>query len=75
MAHDAMNPNSLTVSQLARLLSRAGSVTISEAMIQADLDAGAPRSADGTINLVHFTAWLVQSATNNTSPTSRNGDR
>ena len=26
--------------------------------IQEDLDAGAPRNADGTLNLVHYAAWL-----------------
>ncbi len=27
-------------------------------VIEADLEAGAPRNADGTINLVHYAAWL-----------------
>ena len=31
-------------------------------MLRVDLDAGAPVSADGTINLVHYTAWLVKEA-------------
>jgi hypothetical protein len=29
-------------------------------MLQADLDAGAPANADGSINLVHYAAWLVR---------------
>ena len=28
--------------------------------IVADLESGAPRNADGTINLMHFAAWLVR---------------
>jgi hypothetical protein len=27
---------------------------------QADVDAGAPTNGDGTINLVHYAAWLVK---------------
>jgi hypothetical protein len=29
-------------------------------MLQADIDDGAPRNPDGTMNLVHFAAWLVK---------------
>jgi hypothetical protein len=29
-------------------------------MIRADLAAGAPVNTDGTINLVHYAAWLVK---------------
>ena len=27
---------------------------------RADVDAGAPANADGTLNLVHYAAWLVK---------------
>lgn len=60
MAEDAVNPNALTVPQVARLLTRAGSAAVTEAMIEADLVAGAPANRDGTINLVHYAAWLVK---------------
>ncbi len=50
----------LTPAQLARILAAAGSRRITEAMVRADIDAGAPTNADGTINLVHYTAWLVR---------------
>jgi len=29
-------------------------------MIQTDIDDGAPLNADGTLNLVHYAAWLVK---------------
>jgi hypothetical protein len=29
-------------------------------MLRDDVAAGAPTNADGTINLVHFAAWLVK---------------
>ena len=50
----------LTPAQVARILAAAGSRRFTEAMVRADIDAGAPTNADGTINLVHYTAWLVR---------------
>lgn len=50
----------LTVAQVAKVLSAAGGRRITEEMLRADIDAGAPANADGTINLVHYTAWLVR---------------
>ena len=53
---------SLTLDQLARLLSAAGKRRITAAEIAADLDAGAPVNPDGTVNLVHYAAWLAREA-------------
>ena len=50
----------LTPAQAAKILAAAGSRRITEAMVLADIDAGAPVNADGTIHLVHYTAWLVK---------------
>jgi len=50
----------LNAEQLAKVLSAAGSRRITEEMICADMDAGAPVNPDGTINLIHYTAWLVK---------------
>ncbi|MND06394.1 hypothetical protein D3C83_277440 [compost metagenome] len=44
----------------ARLLSRTGSQPISVEMIESDITTGAPTNPDGTINLVHYAAWLVR---------------
>ena len=57
-----LDPAALPVSDAATLLSRAGGQTVSESTIRADLDAGAPANADGTINLIHYAAWLVREA-------------
>jgi hypothetical protein len=56
----ALNPNSLTAADMARLLTRAGGQPVRVETIQADLAAGAPANADGTLNLVHYAAWLVR---------------
>lgn len=55
-----LSPTALTPNELAALLTKAGGVRVEPADIEADLHAGAPANADGTINLVHYTAWLVR---------------
>jgi hypothetical protein len=55
-----LNPAALSVADAARLLSKAGGGPVTKAMIETDLAAGAPANADGTINLVHYAAWLVK---------------
>ena len=54
----------LTPAQVAKLLAAAGSRRITEAMVRTDMEAGAPVNGDGTINLVHYTAWLVRELAN-----------
>lgn len=61
--HAAMNPTSLSIDEVSRLLSLAGGnlrkrVTVEQ--IQADIDAGAPVGPGGRINLVHYAAWLLR---------------
>ena len=50
----------LTVAQTAKVLSAAGGRRITDEMLRADIDAGAPVNDDGTINLVHYAAWLAK---------------
>ena len=54
----AINPAALTIEQAARLLSAAGSRAVTVEMVQAAVDAGAPVSPDGRLNLVDLMAWL-----------------
>ena len=56
----AINPGYLSVAEMAKLLSAGGGKKITAEEIQADIDAGAPTNANGTINLVHYTAWLLR---------------
>jgi uncharacterized ferredoxin-like protein len=55
-----LNPNALSLADAARLLARVGGQAVSVEMLQADVAAGAPTNADGTINLVHYAAWLLK---------------
>ncbi len=58
--HAPVDPNRLTPEQAAKLLSAAAKIRIPVEQIATDLEAGAPRNADGTLNLVHYVAWLVK---------------
>jgi hypothetical protein len=55
-----LSPTSLTVADAARLLTKVGGQPVTTNMFETDLAAGAPANADGTINLVHYCAWLVR---------------
>lgn len=55
-----LNPNALAIPDAARLLTKAGGWPVTEEMLRNDLAAGVPENRDGTINLVHYAAWLVK---------------
>ena len=58
--NNQVDPTRLSVEQAAKLLSAAFRERIDVTKIQEDLDAGAPLNADGTINLVHYSAWQAK---------------
>ena len=73
-AKSRLDPTALAVSDLAALLTKAGGVRVEVAWIEADLAAGAPANADGTVNLMHYTAWLAKAmATAGTGGTALGG--
>ena len=49
---ERVNPAALPVEDAARALG------LSVETVRADIAAGAPTNADGTMNLVHYAAWL-----------------
>jgi hypothetical protein len=55
-----LNPSALALADAARLLTKVSGQSVTAAMLQADVSAGAPTNANGTLNLVHYTAWLVR---------------
>ena len=55
-----LNPAAMPVADAARVLTRLGGKAVTDVMLRADIDAGAPVNADGTLNLVHYAAWLVK---------------
>ena len=61
-AKPALNPAAIAVEDAARLLGAAAGQHVSAEMIRADIDAGAPVNGDGTLNLLHYTAWIIKLA-------------
>jgi hypothetical protein len=57
-----LNPNALSPADAAKLLSKLGGGRVTEEMLRADLAAGAPGNADGTIHLVRYAPWLLKEA-------------
>ncbi len=53
----------LDAETLCELLNRSGG-SVTPEMIRDDVRAGAPANPDGTLNLVHYTAWLVRELSN-----------
>ena len=55
-----LNLQSLRLADMARVLSTSGTMSVTVEMLQTDVDAGAPLNPDGTLNLIHYAAWLVK---------------
>lgn len=59
-----LNPTAMSIRDTVRLLSKVSGETVTEDMLREDFVAGAPTNPDGTINLVHYAAWLVKQMAN-----------
>ena len=57
-----LDPKALSPADVARLLARAGSRHATAKKVKEHIQAGAPANADGTVNLVHYAAWLAAQA-------------
>jgi hypothetical protein len=55
-----LNPQALRLADLARILSASGPSPVTVEMLQTDINDGAPVNSNGTVNLVHYAAWLVK---------------
>ena len=64
-SHNApLTLTSMRISDIVALLRRAGARSLTEERLQVDLKAGAPLNGDGTVNLIHYAAWLAREADN-----------
>ena len=55
-----LNPQAIRLEDLVRILSGAGRQPVTTEMLTPDIEDGAPVNPDGTINVVHFVAWMVK---------------
>ena len=54
------NPEALPKETLIEVLRRSGSRTATLERLEVDIAAGAPINADGTINIIAYTAWILK---------------
>ena len=54
-----LSPTAMSITDAARVLTAAGGQIVKEEDIQADIGDGAPTNGDGTLNIVHYGAWLA----------------
>lgn len=54
------NPEALPKETLIEVLRRSGSRTANLERLEADIAAGTPVNADGTINIIAYTAWILK---------------
>jgi hypothetical protein len=55
-----LNPSSLSIDELAKILSTVGGRAVSAEQIRDDIESGAPSLPEGRISLIDYTAWLAR---------------
>lgn len=50
----------LTLEQAEKLIRKSGSSTMTQEVLKKHIHMGAPTNADGTINILHYVAWLIK---------------
>lgn len=55
-----LNPTALSPADIVKMLTAIGSRRATVDVLREDIDRGAPQNADGTLNLIHYAAWLVR---------------
>lgn len=58
------NLTSFEKDEFVKLLKQVGCRTASLEALEKDIAAGAPINEDGTINFLHYTAWLLKESNN-----------
>ena len=62
-----INPTALPLETLLDLLRKGGCRALTEGDMQDMIAAGLPANADGTVNLIQLTAWLLKEVNRNGS--------
>ena len=55
-----MKLEAMTKAEVVEVLKKSGSASMSATTLDKHIAAGAPTNADGTINLLHYAAWLIR---------------
>ena len=65
MHNTTVNPLALPAGDAIRMLRRSGCLQMSDETLQRLIDGGLPLNADGTLNIIEYTAWLVKEVQGN----------
>ena len=60
MPNTTVNPLALPAGDAIRMLRRQGCPQMSDKTLQRLIDDGLPLNADGTLNIIEFTAWMLK---------------
>ncbi len=55
----------LTPEQVVDVLVKSGCRDMTMELLHSDFDAGAPRNDDGTVNFIHYMAWILKEMNSN----------
>ena len=55
----------LTPEQVVDVLVKSGYRDMTLELLHSDFDAGAPRNANGSVNLIHYMAWILKEINSN----------
>jgi len=55
----------LTQEQVVDVLVKSGFRGMTLELLHSDFDAGAPRNANGSVNLIHYMAWILKEINSN----------
>ena len=65
MPNTTVNPLALPAGDAIRMLRRSGCPQMSDETLQRLIDDGLPLNADGTMNIIEYTAWMLKEAQGN----------
>ena len=60
-----VNPLALPAGDALRMLRRSGCPQMSDETLQRLIDDGLPLNADGTMNIIEYTAWMLKEVQGN----------
>ena len=65
MPNTTVNPLALPAGDAIRMLRRQGCPQMSDETLQRLIDDGLPLNADGTLNIIEYTAWMLKEVQGN----------
>ena len=71
MPNTTVNPLALPAGDALRMLRRSGCPRMSDETLRRLVEEGLPLNADGTVNIIEYTAWMLREVTGNGSQSAQ----